>query len=223
MNVLLIDDDTELTDGLGRYLALHRIQSKAAASVTLAEQLLTDHTFDVVLLDVMLPDQSGFEFLPKLKHLINAPVFMLSALGEEDDRVRGLNLGADDYVTKPFSAKELVARLRAAQRRRDGVKERDQPVIHDDLKIFPHQLQVLVAEEEVALTGAECQILILLLNAPERSVSRATLSMRVLGREASPMDRSLDVHISNLRRKLGAHPTKGNRIRPLRGRGYVLS
>ncbi len=223
MNVLLIDDDVDLAESLTRYFSLNEIQSNTVTTAGKAVSTLRECEFDAVLLDVMLPDQSGFEFLPKLRTLTRAPVFMLTALGEEEHRVTGLNLGADDYITKPFSAKELVARLRAMQRRQGHDRVYEEELTHDDLAVFPNQLRVVLNGTPVDLTGVECQILIELIRAPDKTASREWLSRNALGRDASPLDRSLDVHISNLRRKLGRHPTKGNRIRSLRGRGYLLT
>lgn len=217
-----MDDDTALTSSLGQYLALHQIDTDAVSDTHAAASALRDLDYDTILLDVMLPDQTGFDFLPELRRMTDAPVFMLSAMGEESQRVNGLNLGADDYITKPFSAKELVARLRATQRRRCRDQEQRQSWVHDDISLHPQQHVVVVGGTQVNLTGVETQILQILMEATTSAVSRESLSRMVLGRDASPLDRSLDVHVSNLRRKMGEHPQHGNRIRSVRGRGYVL-
>ena len=223
MNILVVDDDVELAESLKRFLASHAMTATCAGNVAAARVQLTHSSFDAVLLDVMLPDQNGFEFLPQLRRLIACPIFMLSALGAEDERVRGLDLGADDYITKPFSAKELVARLRAAGRRLQRDSEDCESIEHGDMCLYPRQHKAWISGQAVALTGAESEILLRLMQARDHMVSREVLSVEVLGRANSPMDRSLDVHVSHLRRKLGPHPDKGNRIKSLRGRGYVLT
>ena len=221
MNVLLIDDDIELTASLTSFLQLNEIQATSARSTQIAEAKVQTQEYDAILLDVMLPGQSGFEFLPVLRLLTNSPILMLTAMGEEEQRVRGLELGADDYITKPFSAKELVARLRALARR--SQRQSTQAITHDDLRLYPTQLRAEVGNKTIDLTAAESEILLALITAPNHTVSREKLSHQVLGRANSPMDRSLDVHVSNLRKKLGPHPTRGNRIRSIRGKGYLLA
>ena len=222
MNVLVIDDDAALTEDLTAYLRRHRFTPCVAHDCKTASQSILHQPVDVILLDVMLPDMSGFDFLPVLRRMTDVPVIMLTALGEEEDRVTGLNLGADDYLTKPFSAKELVARLRAIRRRQlqDSASAR---LVVNDLSLLPGQLTVYVGEQEVSLTGVECGILKLLMNSPNEVVTRQVFYRQVLGREESPFDRSLDTHVSNLRRKLGAHLQHGTRIRALRSVGYILA
>ena len=162
-------------------------------------------------------------FLPIIREVCDVPVIMLTALDEEDELVNGLDLGADDYITKPFSSKELVARLRAVNRR--SSKDKDNIVTNlDDLELFRNQLMVQVRNTNIELTEVECQIIHQLLNAKDNYLTRDFLYSKVLKRDLEPDDRSLDVHISNLRKKkLGPHPTKGNRIRAVRGLGYMLT
>ncbi|MEM9620104.1 MAG: response regulator transcription factor [Pseudomonadota bacterium] len=222
MRLLLVDDDEEFAAGLARFLARHDINTVLAGDAAAARQALSKAQFDVVVLDVMLPGESGFDFLPSLRAMSNVPVIMLTALSEEDERVTGLDLGADDYVTKPFSAKELVSRLRAAHRRYQ-LGQSNQEFVLDDLHLMPRQYRARVGGVDVPLTAAECRILQLLLQARDRAVPRETLYTEALFRDESPLDRSLDVHMSNLRRKLGPHPTKGTRIKAIRGRGYTLT
>ena len=158
MEVLIIDDDSELTASLQSYFDKHQIKLDVASDVQAGSARMRERVYDAVLLDVMLPGQSGFDFLPSLRHNSKVPVLMLTALGEEDHRVTGLNLGADDYITKPFSAKELVARLRSLQRRR--AYDRSAPRLKlDDLELFPNRLLAMVDQSEIPLTGVECGIL----------------------------------------------------------------
>lgn len=223
MRVLLIDDDVELTKTLTSYLGRHQMEVEVVHDAGAAQNRLTVETFDAVLLDVLLPNMNGFEFLPILRNLSDTHVIMLTALGDEDDRVTGLNLGADDYLTKPFSARELVARLRSIRRRQLNSINAGSRLQHHDLELHPGQNRVDVDGQSVALTGAECAILKQLMMAPTQSLSREALSRRVLGRVPSPVDRSLDTHVSNLRKKIGPHPDKGARIRAIRGFGYALT
>ncbi|MDJ0749555.1 MAG: response regulator transcription factor [Woeseiaceae bacterium] len=223
MRVLLVDDDVDLTVSIKTYLDRHQLEVEVDHDVAAAQTRLASETFDAVLLDVLLPDMNGFEFLPILRSLSDSHVIMLTALGEEDDRVTGLNLGADDYLTKPFSARELVARLRSIRRRQLSENSAGAGLHFRDMKLTPARNRVSVGDEVVTLTGVECAILMQLMTAPTRSMSREALSRRALRREPSPLDRSLDTHVSNLRKKLGPHPDFGARIRAIRGFGYALA
>ena len=222
MKVLLIDDDENFANGLKIFLEKFNIATVIESRITSAEKQLKKFEFDIILLDVMLPGGSGFDFLPTIRKMCDVPVIMLTALDEEDELVNGLDLGADDYITKPFSPKELVARLRAVNRRH-SINKTDIKTVLDDLELFCNQSMARVNKVNIALTEVECHILHLLLNSKDHSVSRDLLYSQVLKRDMMPDDRSLDVHISNLRRKLGSHPTKGNRIRAIRGQGYALA
>jgi DNA-binding response OmpR family regulator len=222
MKVLLIDDDEDFANGLKIFLEKFNIATVIESRITSAEKQLKKFEFDIILLDVMMPGGSGFDFLPTIRKMCDVPVIMLTALDEEDELVNGLDLGADDYITKPFSPKELVARLRAVNRRH-SINRTDIKTVLDDLELFCNQSMARVNKVNIALTEVECHILHLLLNSKDHSVSRDLLYSQVLKRDMMPDDRSLDVHISNLRRKLGSHPTKGNRIRAIRGQGYALT
>lgn len=222
MKVLLIDDDEDFANGLKIFLEKFNIATVIESRITSAEKQLKKFEFDIILLDVMMPGGSGFDFLPTIRKMCDVPVIMLTALDEEDELVNGLDLGADDYITKPFSPKELVARLRAVNRRH-SINKADIKTVLDDLELFCNQSMARVNKVNIALTEVECHILYLLLNSKDHSVSRDLLYSQVLKRDMMPDDRSLDVHISNLRRKLGSHPTKGNRIRAIRGQGYALT
>ena len=222
MKVLLVDDDDDFANGLKIFLEKFNIATVIESRITSAEKQLKKFEFDIILLDVMMPGGSGFDFLPTIRKMFDVPVIMLTALDEEDELVNGLDLGADDYITKPFSPKELVARLRAVNRRH-SINKTDIKTVLDDLELFCNQSMARVNKVNIALTEVECHILHLLLNSKDHSVSRDLLYSQVLKRDMMPDDRSLDVHISNLRRKLGSHPSKGNRIRAIRGQGYALT
>ena len=222
MNVLLVDDDEDFVNSLSRLLKKFAINTVNELRTSGAEKQIKKSHFDVILLDVMMPEENGFQFLPTIRKISNVPVIMLTALREEDNLVNGLDLGADDYITKPFKINELVARLHALKRRY-SFNENKIKTIFDDLELFFYRSTVKVGNVTIKLTESENHILHLLLNAKDYFVTRESLYSKVLKREMLPEDRSLDVHISNLRQKLGAHPTKGNRIRSIRGLGYALT
>ena len=222
MNVLLVDDDEDFANSLSRLLKKFDINTVNELRTSGAEKQIKKSHFDVILLDVMMPEENGFQFLPTIRKISNVPVIMLTALREEDNLVNGLDLGADDYITKPFKINELVARLRALKRRY-SFNENKIKTIFDDLELFFYRSTVKVGNVTIKLTESENHILHLLLNAKDYFVTRESLYSKVFNREMLPEDRSLDVHISNLRQKLGAHPTKGNRIRSIRGLGYALT
>ena len=222
MNVLLVDDDEDFVNSLSRLLKKFDINTVNELRTSGAEKQIKKSHFDVILLDVMMPEENGFQFLPTIRKISNVPVIMLTALREEDNLINGLDLGADDYITKPFKINELVARLRALKRRY-SFNENKIKTILDDLELFFYRSTVKVSNVTIKLTESENHILHLLLNAKDYFVTRESLYSKVLKREMLPEDRSLDVHISNLRHKLGAHPTKGNRIRSIRGLGYALT
>ncbi len=221
MRVLLVDDDRELTDLLSNFLERQQMRVEVVASAEEALERFSPEQFDVVLLDVMLPEQSGLDVLQKLRRDSQIPIIMLTAKGSEDDRVTGLDLGADDYVSKPFSSRELTARIRALSRRRDSSIQTN--MIHHDIELIPNEFAVVVSDKKINLTSVECAILQRLLDSPTEPITRKTLYREVLGREISPFDRSLDTHISNLRRKLGEHGDNKTRIRAIRGVGYILA
>ena len=221
VRVLIVDDDKNFAEGLSNFLEKFNISTIIENRITSAEKKLRRSTFDVVLLDVMMPEGSGFDFLPKIRRICDIPIIMLTALDEEDELVNGLNLGADDYITKPFKANELVARIKAANRRYYFYKT-EAVSCHDDLELFKDQLIVHVGNTKVKLTEVETRIMDVFLNNTDKYLTRDYLYNNILNREMVSEDRSLDVHISNLRRKLGPHPTKGNRIRSVRGIGYAL-
>ncbi|MEM1437284.1 MAG: response regulator transcription factor [Pseudomonadota bacterium] len=223
MKILLIEDDLELAESLAAYLQGQQIEARLAYHPDAAIEQLETEGFDAVLLDVMLPVVSGFELLPRVRSLTDAPILMLTALSDEESRVTGLNLGADDYICKPFSAKELVARLRAFNRRYTPRTTADVRMSYANLTLNPETQTAIVADTQVMLTAAESRLLAALIKARGKPVARESLYRSVLGRTALPTDRSLDTHISNLRRKLAASAEHPPTIRAHRGIGYGLS
>jgi two-component system response regulator CpxR len=171
----------------------------------------------------MLPEMNGFEVLRRLRETSRVPVLMLTARGEDVDRIVGLEMGADDYLPKPFNARELVARIRAIQRRASEAagepKNRDEIAV-GDITITPASRSAKRAGEELPLTSVEFTLLEVLARAAGSVVSREDLSEKVLGRKFSPFDRSIDVHVSNLRKKLGPRADGTERIKTVRSVGY---
>ena len=220
--VLLIDDDTELTKLLQEYLEQEQFQLDAAHDGVSGLQKALNNQFSVVVLDVMLPGMSGLDVLKQLRQKTTVPVLMLTARGSELDRILGLELGADDYLPKPFNPRELVARLRAILRRTtSGAATSGKPIRLADVELHPESRSVTCSGKAVTLTGAEFDLLHEFLRNPGKIISREDLTKAALGRPMSPMDRSIDVHVSNLRRKLGTYDGNHERIKAIRGSGYV--
>lgn len=222
-SLLVIDDDQELAQMLGEYLGSEGFTVASSFDGKDALDKLAGERFDLVILDVMLPSLSGFEVLRKLRQTLSMPVIMLTARGADIDRIVGLELGADDYLAKPFNPRELVARIRAVLRR-VSTRESDggEPVLEiGPLRLDPTSFEATLAGRNVRLTGTEFRLLKLLMAGPGKIQSRDFLSENVLGRQLQPYDRSIDTHVSNLRRKLGSAMSVPE-IRNIRGEGYVL-
>ncbi len=220
-HLLLIDDDLELCDLLSRWLSQEGFVVAASHDGQQARQQLQAQSPDAVILDVMLPDGSGLELLKQLRQEHpELPVLMLSARGEPLDRILGLELGADDYLAKPCDPRELTARLRAVLRRSQATGK---PQLQDlgDLSFSAARGTVSIGEHEASLTLSEGRILEALLQTPGEPVDKQALAQLALGRKLSLYDRSLDMHVSNLRKKLGPHADGRPRIQALRGRGYL--
>jgi two-component system response regulator CpxR len=223
VSVLLIDDDAELSKLLEEYLQSEQLELDAAHDGPGGLEKALNNQYSVVILDVMLPGMSGLDVLKQLRQKSSVPVLMLTARGSELDRILGLELGADDYLPKPFNPRELVARLRAILRRTasGGVASTGQPVHLADVELHPESRSVTCAGKSVTLTGAEFDLLYTFLRSPGKIISREDLTQAALARPMSPMDRSIDVHVSNLRRKLGSYEGDQERIKAIRGSGYV--
>jgi two-component system response regulator CpxR len=223
--VLVIDDDTELCELLSEYLEQEGYEVEAVHEGVRGSQRALEADVELVVLDVMLPGLNGFEVLRTIRASSDVPVIMLTARGEEVDRIVGLEIGADDYLPKPFNPRELAARLRAVMRRAGSRGGEGETAIPDqlevgDLRIDTGARAVYVGDQEVALTGIEFSLIEVLVRAAGTVVERDALSREALGRRASVFDRSLDVHLSNLRHKLGPLPDGGERIKTVRGVGY---
>jgi two-component system response regulator CpxR len=219
--VLIVDDDTELCELLTEFLGQEGFEVEAVFDGPSGVRRALEDRHDLVVLDVMLPGLSGFDVLRQIRGTSKIPVIMLTARGEEVDRIVGLEIGADDYLPKPFNPRELVARIRAVLRRATAAHDEEPgPVNVGDLRIDPAARTVTRAGEEVSLTGIEFELLAHLVRSAGRVVERNELSKAALGRRTSPYDRSLDVHMSNIRKKVGPLPDGSERIKTVRGVGY---
>ena len=222
--ILLADDDEELCDLLRDFLVRDGFAVDVSHDGAQALERARDGSHDALILDVMLPGRSGLELLRELRRDHNLPVLMLTALGEDMDRIAGLELGADDYVPKPCNPREIAARLRAILRRTRG--DGDAPKL-DDISVGPVSLRAasrsaMLRGEPLVLTGTEFNILAVLLREAGTVVSKETLSQDVLGRPLGPFDRRIDVHISKLRRKLGPAADGESMIGTVHRGGYVF-
>ena len=228
-NILLIDDDTELCSLLKEYLVDEGFELEICHDGIAGSEKALSQAHDLIILDVMLPGCNGFEVLKKIRKQSNVPVLMLTARGDEVDRIVGLEIGADDYLGKPFNPRELVARIRAIFRRtQPGDGDPDTPMEParcrvDDIELELHTRRVFKGGEAVDLTAVEFSLLKVLLQSAGTVVSREELNREVLGRSYSPYDRSIDVHVSKLRRKLGEKVGQAERIQAIRGEGYLYA
>ena len=228
--ILLVDDDIELTDLLAEVLRLTGFEVEVANNGQEAlDKLNSSH--QLVLLDVMMPVLNGIETLKKIRQTSNVPVMMLTARGEEIDRVLGLELGADDYLPKPFNDRELVARIKAILRRvspsessqnSTALSSEENTLEFAGLVLHSGLQQASYKGQDLGLTGSEFALLHKLILRPGQIVSREELSMNVLGKHLSPFDRSIDMHMSNLRKKLPERDNGLPWLKTLRGRGYLL-
>jgi len=218
---LLVDDDTELCAMMQEYLAEagHRLDCAYNGRSGLAAAL--NGAYDLAILDVMLPVFDGLTLLQQLRRRKDLPVIMLTARARQQDRILGLDTGADDYLPKPFDPDELLARIRAVLRRADAANWKDGTVITiGEIQINPTTREVWVAGSPAELTAVEFDLLEMLMRSAGRVVSRDEITVALFEREATPYDRFLDVHISHLRKKLEGG---GSEIRAIRGVGYVFT
>lgn len=226
--VLIIDDDAELAELLTEYLRREGLEARVAGDGESGARQALSGEFAVAILDVMLPGIGGFEVLRRIRAAPGVrgqlPILMLTARGDEVDKVLGLEMGADDYLPKPFSSRELVARLRAILRRVHSAREAAPTVLRvGDVTLNSATREVFQNETRLEFTGAEFDVLALLLQNAGEIVSRETISQDALARPLLAYDRSIDVHISNLRRKLGSAPGGGERLKAVRGIGYLYA
>ncbi len=222
-NILLADDDRELADMLRDFLAREGFDASVAHDADAAIAAARAQDFDAIVLDVMLPGRSGLDVLRELRRESATPVLMLTALGEDIDRILGLELGADDYIPKPCNPRELAARLRAVLRRSRGEStDMMTDLRHGRIAIKAASRSVTVDGNPLVLTSTEFDLLALLMREAGRVVSKERISQSVLGRPLGPYDRSIDVHVSNLRRKIGDAGDGTSPITTIHRSGYLL-
>ena len=221
--LLLIDDDAELSKLVARFLAGEGFETVWASCGEAGVEAVFAQSYSLILLDVMMPDTGGFEVLRRIRQRSRVPVLMLTARGDTHDRVRGLEMGADDYLPKPFDPAELAARVRAILRRSVPQAPLASAVAIGDIELDPGSREVRRCGALVDLTTVEFDLLAALLRSPGTTVSREDLVRNVLRREFSPFDRSIDTHVCNLRRKLGPLAEGGERIKGVRGSGYLYA
>ena len=221
--ILIVDDDVDLYKLVKQFLEPQGFEVQAAHDGPHGLERALTGDFKLIVLDIMLPDMGGLEVLRNLRQKSNVPVLILTARGEDVDRIVGLEIGADDYLPKPFNPRELLARIRAILRRaRESATDSPQEKLHvGDVELDPGTRRVQSAGTKVELTAVEFNLLEQLLRSAGRVVEREDLAQAVLGRKLSPYDRSLDVHVSNLRKKLGPRPGGEDRIQTIRGVGYL--
>ncbi|PLX91697.1 MAG: DNA-binding response regulator [Desulfuromonas sp.] len=221
--ILVIDDDIELGELLQDYLGAEGFRVDVVSDGESGAEQALSGSYSQVVLDVMLPRLNGFDVLRRIRQSSSVPVIMLTARGDDIDRIVGLELGADDYLPKPFNPRELVARIRSIQRRTES-----QPAAHmpqeqldgGDLHLARGSRSARINGVELSLTSVEFSLLDALLSQAGKVMSREQLTHDVLGRDLSPFDRSIDVHISSLRKKIGPYNDGSERICTVRGVGY---
>lgn len=220
--LLLIEDDFEISELLSTFLNKEGFSITCALNGIDGERLALQNTFDLIVLDIMLPEKDGLSVLRDIRGKIATPILMLTAKGDELDRIIGLEVGADDYLPKPFNPRELLARIRALLRRVDI--DRNQQ--HDDISALVSKnitlklktREALIHNKLTELTSTEFNILLSLMNAPNEIISKADLTQQALGRKLTLYDRAIDMHMSNLRKKLN-----NELIKTVRGSGYLFS
>jgi two-component system OmpR family response regulator len=221
--VLLIDDDTALTRMLTKFLEAEGFETAAAFNGTEGAVAALDPSLDAVILDVMMPDISGIETLQRIRATSSVPVIMLTARGSEDDRAAGIEIGADDYIAKPYYARELLARLNAVLRRQHAVsRPHSQHLVAGRLRVIPAKREVTFDAKPVEVTTTQFDLLEALMRSGSMVATRDDLSLSVLGRKREPYDRSIDVHVSNLRKKLYMISKMTIEIETIRAIGYRL-
>lgn len=228
-HILVVEDDREISALVARYLRANDCRVAVAADGREMDRQLADGHFDLIVLDLMLPGEDGLSICRRIRKTSRMPIVMLTAKGDELDRIVGLELGADDYLAKPFNPRELLARIRAVLRRcetGDEPGEGEVPKVH---RFCGHRLDVLARRlensegAEVALTGAEFDLLLVMAERPGRVLSRDRLLDLTQGRAAGPFERSIDILVSRIRRKVEADPHHPEVIKTVRSGGYMFA
>lgn len=228
-HILVVDDDREIRELLAKFLERQRLRVTAARDGKEARRAFLNGHYQLVVLDLMLPGEGGLDLARWFRTETNVPIIMLTAMADETDRIIGLELGADDYVTKPFNPRELLARIRAVMRRTNEVDDRSTDNAIKSYSFAGWTLETArrrlmdPSGVEVSITGGEYDLLVALLDRPNRVLTRDMLLDLLRGRQAGPFDRAIDVAVSRLRRKLEDDGRNAQLIKTVRGGGYVLS
>jgi two-component system response regulator CpxR len=220
--ILMIDDDRELGGMITDFLAADHLGVTVKNSGEAGIEEFKSGDYDLLILDIMMPGISGLDVLRKIRQTSAVPVIMLTARGDDIDRIIGLEFGADDYLPKPFNPRELLARIKAILRRSQRQTDENQVLELGDIRLDTRTHRAAVNDSELPLTGTEFEILKCLLETPGKVVNKEYLSERALGRRLLPYDRSVDTHISNLRGKLEKAGNRNETIQNQRGVGYLL-
>ncbi|TFH86485.1 response regulator [Billgrantia azerbaijanica] len=227
--LIVVDDDPEIRELLADYLGRHGYRALVAEDAETLDRLLARETPDLLIVDIMLPGDDGFTICRKVRRDSEVPIIMLTASADETDRILGLELGADDYLGKPFNPRELLARIKAVLRRTRPPAVASAPAEARQVAFGGWRLDRMTRElidaagERCALSGADFQLLQVFLEHPGRVLSREELFELTRGRTAPPLDRSIDVHVCRLRQRLGEDAQHSQLIRTVRGAGYVLT
>ncbi len=228
-HLLIVDDDREIRDLLARFLKKHEYRVDTAADGQAMARLLENGRYDLVVLDLMLPGEDGLTLCRRLRATSDLPIIMLTAIGEETDRIVGLEMGADDYLAKPFNPRELLARIKAVLRRaggapRPGGDAAVQGFTFDGWRLDLTKRELYSSDGVLMpLTAGEFDLLVALVEHPNRVLSRDQLLDLTKGRSAGPFDRAVDVQISRLRRKIEPDPKEPSVIKTVRGGGYLFA
>jgi two-component system phosphate regulon response regulator OmpR len=221
--ILMIEDDTQLSQMLGEYLAGVGLQLECCETGGQGLARLAEHDYAAVILDLMLPDMDGLDICRQIRSRSTIPVLMLTARGEELDRIIGLEIGADDYLPKPFNPRELLARLRAILRRNEGPAQAPSILSFGALELNLDQRTAHLNGQRCDLTGHQFELLRVLAQTPGRILSRDHLLDQISGARLEPFDRSIDVHISRIRSAIEDDPKQPRRVITVRGQGYMFA
>jgi len=229
-HILIVDDNREIRELLGKYLVKNGMRVSQAANAADGRRALKDKAIDLIVLDIMMPGEDGLSLCRHIRETTDKPVIFLSAMAEDTDRIVGLEIGADDYLTKPFNPRELLARIKAVARRSNNLPQAEAsltgaPQIRFDRWLFDPERREVRGEDGTLLnlSTGEFRLLTVLLNHPGVVMTRDRLLDLTRGRDAAPFDRSMDNQVSRLRKKLERDPKNPEIIKTVWGGGYVLS
>jgi two-component system OmpR family response regulator len=226
---LIVEDDREISNLVTRFLTKHGFRISVAPDGRAMDRVLTESRIDIVVLDIMLPGEDGLSVCRRLRAESNLPIIILTALGDESDRILGLEMGADDYLAKPFNTRELLARLRAVLRRVATLPETSMPTKSASLSFAGWRLDLALRQlhapdgARIVLTSGEFDLLVALCQHPQRVLTRDQLLDLTAGRTAKTFDRSIDIRISRLRRKIETDPREPTIITTVRAGGYFFA